>query len=127
MNIKILIPLIAIGILAQTGCTTPSQLPDKTKIQALDLQGAKLPIQWVKLLGKNVNKTPEISTLDAYRPFDVIIPEGFGAIGSSFDSIVCVSPQSSSIRFFIKDNLKGAKLNFWRNVIYRTLQEEHGY
>ncbi len=125
MKKQILMSVAALGLLA--GCATPSELPDNSAIKTSIPVGVELPMQWVKLLGKDVYKTPEISTLDTQAPYCVEIPRGFGAVGSGLNSMVCVSPQEASVRFFTKENLQGAKLNFWRNVICRVLMEEHGY
>ncbi len=127
MKKNLLMPFIAFGLLAGAGCATPSELPDNSAIQTSVPEGVKLPMRRVSLLGKNVDKTAEITTLDTQSPYSVEIPRGFGAVGSGLNSMVCVSPQEASVRFFTKENLPGAKLNFWRNVLYRTLKEEHGY
>ncbi len=127
MKKKLLMSFAAIGLLAGAGCTTPSELPDQFPVRTHVPAGVNLPMRWVELLGKNVDKTPEITTLDTVPPYSLEIPRGFGAVGSGLNSMVCVSPQEASVRFFVRENMPGAKLNFWRSVIYRTLKEDQGY
>jgi hypothetical protein len=55
------------------------------------------------------------------------IPDGFSAVGSGLNSMICVSPMEASVRMLRRNNLPGGTLDFWRKVISRVLIEDHGY
>lgn len=128
MNKKLLLWTAAALLFGGFGCVNyPNPMPDKSPVAFKNPMHLDLPMRWVALLGKDVDTVAKFSTLDAVKPFPFLIPCGFGAAGSGFDSIICVNPTEVSARFFTRMNMPGARLPFWRHTILRVLIEQHNY
>jgi hypothetical protein len=120
--------LIVVGTLAGSGCAKKEayQLPPNDVISAVPPATRLQVRRWVNLLGKNIDRVPEYTSLDVQFPFDLKLPQGFAAIGSSRNSLVAVSPDDVYFKICTKLNLEGGDLNFWRKTVYRVLTEVNG-
>ena len=119
----------AICTLAAGCMNTPNPVPNQDPIpmKVAIPAGMKVPMRWVEALGSSTDHTKEITSLNMFTPYLVDVPAGFSAVGAGLNSLICVSPEGASIKFFVKENVPGGTLDYWRKTIVRSLIEKHNY
>ena len=129
MKHKILLSMASVALLCIAGgcVNVPNPVPGKEPVCLKNPAKLALPMRWVEMFGANVDRTAEITTLDTVAPYRMEIPAGFSAVGSALRSMICVSPYECSLKLSTRENLPGANLNNWRQVITRVLIEKHNY
>lgn len=132
MKHKNLLLIAAAGVLSTmvAGCmNTPNPVPaqDPIPLKVVRPAGMNIPMRWVDELGSSTDHSKEITSLNMFAPYKVDMPAGFSAVGTGLNSIICVSPEGASIKYFVKENVPGGTLDFWRKLISRSLMEKHNY
>ena len=129
MKTHLLLPfLFVLGLVIGSGFAQREayQLPPNDVISGVPPASRLHVRRWVNLLGQNPDRVPEFTSLDVQFPFDLKLPQGFAAIGSSRNSLVAVSPDDVYFKICTRLNLEGGDLNFWRKTVYRVLTEVNG-
>ena len=129
MKQNILLSMVAVAVLGiVSGCVNvPNPVPGNEPVNLKNPVKVAMPMRWIESFGAVVDKTAEITTLDMVAPYSMDIPKGFSAAGSALNAIICVSPYECSVKLSTRENLPGATLSFWRQVISRVLIEKHNY
>lgn len=132
MKHKNLLLIAAAGVLCTlvAGCmNTPNPVPntDPVPMKAIRPAGMNVPMRWVDDLGSSGDFTKDITSLNMFAPYIVDMPVGFSAVGAGLDSLICAAPNGAAIKFFVKENMPGATLDFWRQIILRSLMQKQSY
>lgn len=99
-----------------------SELPQE-KVQQF------IPVEWVKELGTEITRNEYPNNPGTYKPINIALPEEFVIIyaNPSWNETVAASSEGVTLQLTRKSGLPGAKADFWRKLIRRSLEEANAF